>query len=571
MSQIPNLKKIKTSNKNNASNALNIEFFGRNVIKILERLDHTRFYTTINVEKNSYEKKDKIKKEKTQLNIKVTELFNTNKTIMQEKEKKDLEKIYKKWEEPNLISSRLRKINHHIRKFNTRKFNISYSKDINNKIKNELKSIILYDKKIIEDKNKNSYDEKERKKFEEKKKKIEKLNQIQNRCNMIYFSENIKEIEKKMENELNIIYEKSNLFLDEKNEDLIEKLNYILTIEKYLKKEVIVNKENLIMPEEAASYPENNIIRVLGYFGSEISLSNIKTYIEVNPSKEKLRNITFKILASGLATHKIYRFILDNQKLKKKFEEDVSLWFTYLKNIKSRISTTFNISYDDIIFFGHNFKKFGVYVLIHKNKVINLDGILKNYDVIIFSNTLLSNIILSPNIFDYNYCKDKNEWKTTNLKRGGRRYYPPYGWIGIGLKVNDKYKNNIWIGKENKEGEWAVAYHGVGKGNTFKKVIKILNHNLKAGPGQLYKDQLNVEKSKDIIPYCGEGVYFSPNIEEAEKYAEKTSLGSFSFQFQFVFMTRVNPEKIRSPGGTPVDWILNGNDNEIRPYRLLNF
>ena len=34
-------------------------------------------------------------------------------------------------------------------------------------------------------------------------------------------------------------------------------------------------------------------------------------------------------------------------------------------------------------------------------------------------------------------------------------------------------------------------------------------------------------------------------------------------------MTRVNPEKIRSPGGTPVDWILNGNDDEIRPYRLL--
>ena len=568
MSQIPNLKKIKTSNKNNASNALNIEFFGRNVIKILERLDHTRFYTTINVEKNSYEKKDKIKKEKTHLNIKVTELFNTNKTIMQEKEKKDLEKIYKKWEQPNLISSRFIKINN-IRKFDTRKFNIIYSKNLKNKIKNELKSIILYDKKIIEDKNKNSYDEKERQKFEEKKKKIEKLNQIQNRFNMIYFSENIKEIEKKMENELNIIYEKSNLFLDEKNEDLIEKLNYILTIEKYLKKEVIVNKENLIMPDEAASYPENNIIRVLGYFGSEISLSNIKTYIEVNPSKEKLRNITFKILASGLATHKIYRFILDNQQLKKKFEENVNQWFTYLKNIKSRISTIFNIPGKDIIYFGHNFTKFGVYVLIHNNKVINLDGILKNYDIIIISNTLLSNIILSPNIFDYNYCKDKNEWKTTNLKRGGRRYYPPYGWIGIGLKVNDKYENNIWIGKENKEGEWAVAYHGVGKGNIFKKVIKILNYNLKEGPGQLYKDQLNVEKNKDKFTHCGEGVYFSPNIEEAEKYAEKTSLGNYCFQFQFVFMTRVNPEKIRSPGGTPVDWILNGNDNEIRPYRLL--
>ena len=372
-----------------------------------------------------------------------------------------------------------------------------------------------------------------------------------------------------MENEINIIYEKANLFLDEKNNDLNEKLNYILIIEKYLKKEVIVRKENLILPDEAASYPENSIIRILGYFGSEISLSNIKTYIEINPSKEKLRNITFKILASGLATHKIYRFILDNQKLKKRFEENIDRWFTYLESIKSRISTIFNIPRKDIIYFGHNFSKFGVYVLIHNNKVINLDGILKNYDIIIISNTLLSNIILSPNIFDYNYCKDKNEWKTTNLKRGGRRYYPPYGWIGIGLKVKDKYENNIWIGKENKEGEWAVAYHGVGKGNIFKKVINILNYNLKEGPGQLYKDQLNVEKNKDKFLYCGEGVYFSPNIDEAEKYAKKTSLGSFIFQFQFVFMTRVNPDKIRSPGGTPVDWILNGNDDEIRPYRLL--
>ena len=570
MTQTPNVHQIKIDHEKNSSIAKKIETFGRNRQKLLERLNNSRLYTEIKVEQNSYENNNNIKIEKSLPNLKVTEIFNSNKKLKQEKEKKDLEKIYKKWEQPTSISSKLRIINN-IRLSDSENFDKSYdiSKNLKNKIKNEYRKKILYDKKINEYKKKKSYEEKEKQRFEEKLKKIEKLKQIQLRCNMLYSSDNIKEIEKKMENEINIIYEKAYLFLDDKHYDLNEKLNYILLLEKYLKKEVIVNKENLISPDEAAFYPDNNIIRILGFFGGEISLNNIKTYIEINPSKEKLRNITFKILASGLATHKIYRFILDNQKLKKKFEEDVSLWFTYLKNIKSRISTTFNISYDDIIFFGHNFKKFGVYVLIHKNKVINLDGILKNYDVIIFSNTLLSNIILSPNIFDYNYCKDKNEWKTTNLKRGGRRYYPPYGWIGIGLKVNDKYKNNIWIGKENKEGEWAVAYHGVGKGNTFKKVIKILNHNLKAGPGQLYKDQLNVEKSKDIIPYCGEGVYFSPNIEEAEKYAEKTSLGSFSFQFQFVFMTRVNPEKIRSPGGTPVDWILNGNDDEIRPYRLL--
>ena len=570
MSQTPNLHQIKIDNEKNSSISKKIETFGRNRQKLLERLNQSRLYTDINVEQNSYEKNNNFKIEKSLPNLKVTELLNSNKKLRQEKEKKDLEKIYKKWEQPKLMSSKFRIINN-IRFSDSKNFDISYdiSKNLKNKIKNELRKKILHDKKVNEDKKKKSFEEKERQKFEEKLKKIEQLKQIQIRCNMLYSSENIKEIEKKMENELNIIYEKAYLFLDEKQNDLSEKLNYILLLEKYLKKEVIVNRENLISPDEAAFHPENNIIRILGYFGSEISLSNIKTYIEINPSKEKLRNITFKILSSGLATHKIYRFILDNQKLKKNFEKDVGQWFTYLKNIKLRISTTFNISDRDIIFFGHNFKKFGVYVLIHKNKVINLDGILKNYDVIIFSNTLLSNIILSPNIFDYNYCKDKNDWITSNLKRGGRRYYPPYGWIGIGLKVNDKYENNIWIGKENKEGEWAVAYHGVGKGNIFKKVIKILNHNLKAGPGQLYKDQLNVEKNKDKFVYCGEGVYFSPNIEEAEKYAEKTSLGSFSYQFQFVFMTRVNPDKIRSPGGTPVDWILNGNDDEIRPYRLL--
>ena len=34
-------------------------------------------------------------------------------------------------------------------------------------------------------------------------------------------------------------------------------------------------------------------------------------------------------------------------------------------------------------------------------------------------------------------------------------------------------------------------------------------------------------------------------------------------------MARVNPDKIRSPGGKTTSWILSGNYDEIRPYRLL--
>ena len=69
------------------------------------------------------------------------------------------------------------------------------------------------------------------------------------------------------------------------------------------------------------------------------------------------------------------------------------------------------------------------------------------------------------------------------------------------------------LGKENKEGEWVVAYYGVGKGKIFEKVLNIINENLKEGHGQLYDKQVNVEKNKDEYSYCGEGDYFSPNIE----------------------------------------------------------
>ena len=82
---------------------------------------------------------------------------------------------------------------------------------------------------------------------------------------------------------------------------------------------------------------------------------------------------------------------------------------------------------------------------------------------------------------------------------------------------------------------------------------------------QNYKSTNN--KNDSIL--CKKGVYLTPNIEEAEKFANKVTLGNFKKKFQFIIMTRVNPKKIREPGIFPINWILNGNDDEIRPYRLL--
>ena len=380
-------------------------------------------------------------------------------------------------------------------------------------------------------------------------------------------------IKRKKEDELSNILKKANLLKDLNNvqENLNEKLEFVAEVDKYIQKEIKNDKDdNLITPEKAVYYVDNHILRFLGYFGSELNLRNCKTYIEKNPTKYALREIIFRIIASGLATQKIYKLYLDNEEYKAKFKEDENEWINFLDNIKLLISNKFNILDDDIYFFKSNYTKFEIYLLIYDKKIIGVEELLRKNNLKVVTCNLLNNVILSPNIFETEFCKDQNEWPKKNLMRGGKQYYPPYGWYGIGLRVSKKYGKSLkWLGNENEYGEWAVAYHSVGKDNVFDKIVNIICGNLKDEEGRLYKYEYNVNTNKNKYPFCGEGVCLFPNIEDAVKFSDKTSLGIFNIKFQFVFMSRVNPNKIRSPNGLPTKWILRGNSDEIRPYRLL--
>ena len=158
-------------------------------------------------------------------------------------------------------------------------------------------------------------------------------------------------------------------------------------------------------------------------------------------------------------------------------------------------------------------------------------------------------------------------------------YIPPEGWIAIGLKVVNLYDhgNNEWIGTNNTPGEWYIGYHGV---KTIDAIQNIYSQGFRRGDGQLYKNYPNINPlNKNRYPTCGEGVYFTPDIIEAESYAQFIMYNNYNYKI--VFMCRINPKyvKIADLGKNKEYWIVEGDklgdlygqkrSDVVRPYRIL--
>ena len=200
---------------------------------------------------------------------------------------------------------------------------------------------------------------------------------------------------------------------------------------------------------------------------------------------------------------------------------------------------------------------------------IKIKRLENTFGISVKEDTLLEYVKLSTDFFEYEFNRDINSWEDKNLKRGGEKYTPLFGWKGFALKVLNKFDkgNNAWLGNEGKEGEWAIAYHGIGKGNEFKKLINIVLNNLKNGPGQLYENLPNIRDNNRTN--FGIGVYLAPDINEAERYSARINLGQRTSTFKLIIMCRVKPDKIREPGRYPFNWIVDDNYDCLRPYRIL--
>ena len=124
----------------------------------------------------------------------------------------------------------------------------------------------------------------------------------------------------------------------------------------------------------------------------------------------------------------------------------------------------------------------------------------------------------------------------------------------------------------NKEGEWWVAYHGVGRDQSNERVGEIvgliMQNGLRPGYAQAYANSRNLnELNKAEYNLVGVGVYLTDSINEAERYSGKINITNA--QYFTIFMCRVNPKKVRIAKYNPDYFVLDPNNDCIRPYRIL--
>ena len=368
-----------------------------------------------------------------------------------------------------------------------------------------------------------------------------------------------------------------------------------------LKKEIIEEKkatpENFIPIEEAVKKDEQDPNFILGLLAKKLEHSGITTAIEkenINEGKDMNESSTsLQFLVNGLSTKKKFNLHFDiNEKRNEELLDNKEEQEKFINKLRKKLSKEYNIAEDKIIITNPqrgSFQLSVIFLFQNEDFKLNLNELKEKFndepELIklkeVQEELLFTGCKLNSKMLDERGNNADGGW-AEGEKRGGEEYIPPQGWIGYGLKVLDRYdlekkeNRNDWLSYDNREGEWCVAYHGVGFNYSSKDVKKavrgIATYTLKE------KNEINNEED-DEEDYAtdedvrhpgnkvGKGVYCSPYPEIMDNYAGIVEINNKKYKMGF--MLRVNPEKIRVPTGNLKFWVLNGNDDEVRPYRIL--
>ena len=312
-----------------------------------------------------------------------------------------------------------------------------------------------------------------------------------------------------------------------------------------------------INEDEINKYNNNfqNLTSLIGLYNSEyernFELSNIYKSIE-EISKSQIKNNINEQLYAERTNYFDYFFYGIHFYSRSKIIFDSKHKDTLLKQLENQLSEKKNKIFVSMIKrkdFIHNYIKSEKFDLIHnKNEFDNFEIIkdIKNFINFIGS----KNIDCLGNSLNFN--------SSFNSRRGNEIYFPPYGWIGIGLKVIGKYDEDNWINDKDKTSEWVTAYHPA---SSLESIPKIIVEELKPGHSQ---DKRNERDKRHKGKKVGEGIYTYQDIKTAEEKAPKILFNNK--YFKFVFMLKVLNKEIREPESVNY-WIL--NKDFVRIYRIL--
>ena len=379
---------------------------------------------------------------------------------------------------------------------------------------------------------------------------------------------------------------------EEEKEKVIQTLEDMSIMGTIIKDQIIEEKkthpEKFVSIQEVATKENkdnDNPLFIMGLLAQNLENQGVTTAIEkesTNNNDNEVSNTALQFMINGMGMQKKYNLhfdfgderneeLLNDKQEQKKFND----------KLKKKLSKEYNIDEDEIII---SFPQKGSYqiTIIFKQKEffdLNKQDLLEKFKdepelgklKDLHEDLILSGCRLTREMFDSRGNNKDGGWGE-NETRGGEPYIPPKGWIRYGLNVLGKYDNgnDDWLAYDNRKGEWCIAYHGVGQGQNsdkVKEIVKLIaNSNLKPGNGQAYE---NAEDCRHKPNKVGRGVYCTPdpNVTIKDGYAGIADVNGESYYM--AFMLRVKPDKIRCSASKKEYWVLNGNDNEIRPYGIL--
>ena len=338
------------------------------------------------------------------------------------------------------------------------------------------------------------------------------------------------------------------------DKDSSDTLNLNQTIDKRLKLKIIDKLETdfSIFEENGESSSDTS---KEAYFSGKESSSSGSEPEDIFPTKKNQKKFNEKLFyfINIITPENEYLSTEELKKIYNKITKKLSFQKNYLLLLK-------NFSIDNIIKSEH-FEKL---TLKHINEYPIFS---KFYEIKLLKN----NLLIEKYKIDQKYFDNRGNFlvpnSRNNIFRGKELYDPPYGWIGIGLKVLGKYKDgNNWLEDISNNSEWAIAYRGIGynKDNKSGKIFNFLKYFILKD----FNIVINSFQSKlNDIRHGGEvkdGIYLTPYINIAEKYTDCISFNNQ--KYKVLLMAKVKIDKIREPEGSNF-WVLNNED--IRIYRVL--